>query len=143
MTRIVTTALLLAISTGCIIVDRRPDPTPVVPVVNSAPYVFDAVGACYYDAYNRDDIVYFDVTVDDPDGIYDVVSVYVDVVDELRGEIVQTFELYPTDDPYRWFSDWLVSTTWVDCFDPYLSVDVYVYDQFDAYGVSTIPLGSY
>ena len=76
--------------------------------------------------------------MDDADGVYDVVSVWADVYDDWSGELVQTFELYPTNDPRVWYSDWLVSTTWIDCWYPSYSVDLVAYDSVDAAGVLTI-----
>lgn len=139
MTRLIPLALLLAAGTGCIIVDADgPPPRPPVVPVNNAPVVYDAVAGCYFDAYNRDDIWYFDATVDDLDGPFDIVSGYADVVDSVTGELIQSFELYPTDDPYRWFSDWLASTTWLDCTYPFYVVDFVIYDAADAADVLTV-----
>lgn len=148
MTRLASLALLLATGAGCIIVDRDDhdhddfDDTPWVPV-NSAPYVYDAVAGCYYDTYNRDDIWYFEATVDDADGPYDIVAAYADVYDDRTGQLVQSFDLYPTSDPYAWFSDWLASTTWLDCYYPFYSVDFVVFDAADASGVYTVIPATY
>ncbi len=144
MTRILIPALILALGAGCIFVDDSPPDVIVVPsdpvVVNAAPYVLDAWAGCYYDDYNRDDVWYFEAYVDDPDGVYDVVQVWADVRDDYTGEVVQSFELYPTDDPYVWFSDWLSSTTWMDCWYGLYSVDIYAYDSFDDFdGVTILP----
>jgi hypothetical protein len=139
MTRLASLAAVLSLGSACVIIDRGTtvNPDPWVPP-NRAPVVFDAVSYCYYDAFNADDILAFEAWVDDPDGVFDVVSVFADVYDDRTGELVQSFELYPTDDPFGWFSDWLVSTTFVDCFYPFYSVDVVAYDQSDASGAITI-----
>jgi hypothetical protein len=142
MTRLLALATALAVTTGCIYVDDNDPPPPSAPViiepVNAAPYVLDGFSGCFYDSYNRDDVWYFDASTDDPDGVFDVVQVWADVWDDRTGELVQSFELYPTDDPYIWYSDWLVSTTFLDCWYPFYSVDIVAYDAFDAYGAITI-----
>lgn len=145
MTRLASLAALLALGTACVVIDRDNgvDPDPWVPPPNSAPVVYDAVAYCTYDGYNRDDIWVFEATVDDPDGVFDVVSVFADVYDDRSGVLVQSFELFPTDDPYLWFSDWLASTTVVDCFYPFYSVDVVAYDAYDAAGAITILADTY
>ena len=144
MTRLMTLVAALATATGCIYVDEDDSPPPQTIIVetpapvNAAPYVLDAFSGCYYDNYNRDDIWYFEGHVDDPDGVYDVVQVWADVWDERSGEMVQSFELYPTDDPYVWFSDWLVSSTWLDCWYPHYTVDIVAYDAFDSFDAVTV-----
>lgn len=150
--RILTLATGLAISTGCILVDPDlddgrvvvdPGPGPVV-VVNSPPLVLDAVGACAYERRSATDIVYFDAVVDDPDGALDVVSVFADVYDDVTGELVQTFTLYPAvDDPLYWTGDAVAASTWIDCWYPYYSVDIVAYDAYDDVDVVTIPLQTY
>lgn len=139
MTRLLTLASLIAVGTGCIIYDSGPD-TVVVdrdPVINRAPWVDDAWAGCYYDRANADDIIDFQAWVSDADGVFDVTYVQADVYDA-RGNLVQSFELYPTDDPSLWFSDWLVSTTFIDCWYGGYTVDVTAYDSYDAYGYLTI-----
>lgn len=144
MTRLASLAALLSLGSACVIIDRGTTvaPDPWVPP-NRAPVVFDAASYCYYDDFNRDDILVFEASVDDPDGVFDVVSVFADVYDDRSGQLVQSFELYPTNDPFVWFSDWLVSTTFVDCFYPFYSADVVAYDQSDAAGVLTIVPATY
>jgi len=138
MPRLLAVAALLAAATGCIIIDDGPD-TVVVddPVYNRAPRVRDAWATCAYDTRYRDDILTLEAIVDDPDGWRDVMSVWADVYDDWTGDLVQSFELYPTDDPNFWFSDWLVSTTWIDCWYGYYSVDFVAYDSYDAFDVYT------
>lgn len=119
---------------GCIVYDDSgPAPAPV----NSAPFVEDAVAGCYWEPAYRDHIWYFEAVVSDPDGPLDVVAVYGDVYDR-QGVLIDSFDVLPTSDPYVWFSDWLGSSTWVDCAYPYYTVDIVAYDSFDAWDVLTI-----
>ncbi|MFK7931700.1 MAG: hypothetical protein AB8H79_26210, partial [Myxococcota bacterium] len=109
-------AAITALTSGCIVVDDTgPNTRPAPVVVNYAPEVWDGEAGCYYDGYERDDIWYFEAVVDDLDGLGDVTSVWADVYDEFDGTLVESFELYPTDDPEVWFSDWLGRTTYLDC----------------------------
>lgn len=142
MTRILAVALAIAATTGCIIHDG-PDPvivdSPAVIVeTNIAPWVDDAAAGCFYDAMSMDDIWYFEALVDDPDGVFDVAQVWADVYDDRSGELVQSFELYPTNDPYLWYSDWLASSTWLNCWYDLYSVDIVAYDQFDDWSAVTV-----
>lgn len=132
--------LALAATTGCIVYeDDGPDPyEPPPPAVNAAPYVIGADAGCFYDGYYDDDIWYFEADADDPDGPLDVVAVYADVYDQRTGEWQDSFELYPTDDPVYWFSDWLGSTTWLDCWYGGYVVDIVAYDSFDAYDIVSV-----
>jgi len=107
-------------------------------VTNYAPEIWDADAGCYYDGYERDDIWYFEADVDDPDGLGDIQSVWADVYDEWDGTLVESFELYPTDQPGIYFSDWLGSTTWLDCGYPDYTVDIVVYDSFEDYDAVTL-----
>lgn len=150
MTRLFTLALAVAALTGCIIIDRDDPDTIIVDdpgtppvVVNASPFVFDGAAGCYYDAFNADDILYLNAWVDDPDGTFDVVSVWADVYDDRTGELVQSLELFPTNHPQEWFSDWLVSTTWFDCWYPFYSIDLVAYDTYDAWGVLTVVPATY
>ncbi len=136
---------LLVTAAGCIVYEDNPDTVYVVddndaPVVvyNAAPYVFDAYSGCYFDRGYRDDIWFFDAWVDDPDGALDVVQVWADVYDDWTGQLIESFELYPTQNPQQWYSDWLVSSTWLDCWYDGYSVDIVAYDSFEAWGASTI-----
>lgn len=105
---------------------------------NVPPYVNWAQGGCYFDGYYYDDIWYFEADVDDANSPYDVTFVYADVYDDYTGAMIDTFELYPTDNPYIWFSDWLGSTTYLDCAYGGYSVDIVAYDSYDAIDVITI-----
>lgn len=148
MTRLVTLAAAFALLTGCIYVRDRDvyvddDDRPIVVDVNDAPWVLDGWAGCWFDRGARDDVWTFEATVDDPDGPYDVVSVWADVYDDLSGELVESFELYPSDDPTFWYSDWLGSTTWLDCYYPFYSVDLVAYDSYDDYDILTVVPATY
>lgn len=143
MLKISAVTLLLAAASGCIFYDADDPDTVIVDddtvvVRNAEPYVFDATSGCYYDPFNADDIWFFDAWVDDADGVFDVVQVWADVYDDYSGQLVQSFELYPTQNANEWYSDWLVSTTWLDCWYNGYSVDIIAYDSFDAPGGITI-----
>lgn len=140
MTRLLPVALTALVASGCIVYeDGGPPPDPYV---NYAPFVEWADAGCYWDDYYRDDIWYFEADVTDPNGALDVVAVYADVYDA-RGEWADSFELYPTQDPVYWFSDWLGSSTWLDCYYSGYEVDFVAYDSFDAYDVLTIRPATY
>ncbi len=134
-------ALLFAagIASGCVVYTDDDDDVvvPPQPAVNYAPVVTWADGGCYWDGYYRDHIWWFEADVDDPNSPYDVVAVYADVYDSYSGTWVDSFELYPTEDPYYWFSDWLGSSTWLDCSYGGYVIDIVGYDAFDAQGVGT------
>jgi hypothetical protein len=134
--------LLATVAQGCVVYDSDDDtpPPPPPPPVNYAPFVGDAEAGCYWDDYYRDDIWYFDAAVNDDNGVYDVVEVWADVYDEYYngGEYIESFELYPTDDPHVWFSDWMGHSTWLDCrYDGY-SVDFVAYDELGEAGYLTV-----
>lgn len=107
-------------------------------VVNYAPEILSAEAGCYWDGYYHDDIWYFEADVDDLDGLRDITQVWADVYDEWDGSLVESFELYPTDDPYLWFSDWLGSSTWLDCWYGNYTVDFVAYDAYEDYDVVTV-----
>lgn len=134
------TSLLVALSaalSGCVVVPAEPAPEPA-PYVNYAPEVTWGEAGCYWDDYNGDYIWYFQAQADDANGVYDVVAFYADVYDNYSGQLVDTFELYPTDDPYTWFSDWLGRSTYLSCNYYDYSVDLVAYDTYDAYGYMTV-----
>lgn len=137
---------------GCVVVgasDTTPPPSdccyapPPSAPVNYAPIVYSGDAGVYWDSYNRDDVWYFDASVDDPDGVYDVSSVYADVYDDWTGQFIDTFELYPTSDPYTWSSDWLGSSTYLDPWYNDYSVDLVVYDSFGDSASTTVWAQSY
>lgn len=121
----------------CCDAPHPPPPPPPAPV-NHLPYVYDAQAGVYWDGHYHDDIWYFDATVGDPDGLYDVAEVWADIYDDWTGEYVDTFELYPTADPNVWFSDWLGSSTWLDPWYGYYGVDFVVYDVHGESGYATV-----
>ena len=112
----------------------HPDNTPPV---NHAPNIQYADGGCYWDGNYRDDIWYFDADVTDPDGVYDVVAVYADVYDMYTGWLEDSFELFATNDPIYWTSDWMGSSTWLDCDYGGYVVDIVAYDTLDAMDVES------
>lgn len=133
-------ALAALATSGCVVYsdDGPSDVIVVEPGGNVAPYILSADAGCYYDGAYRDDIWYFEADVDDGNGPLDVAAVYADVYDSYTGAWVETFELYPTNDPYIWFSDWLGGTTYLDCFYRGYEVDIVAYDSFDAFDAITI-----
>jgi len=134
-------ALALAtLATGCVVYETpraRTGPAPHT-VLNYAPEIVDADAGCYFDRRHRDDIWVFEAIVDDPNGVYDVVAVWADVWDDFDGTLVESFELFPTNDPFVWFSDWLGSTTWLGCGYDLYSVDFVAYDSLEATDVLTV-----
>lgn len=144
MNKILTTALGLALFTGCVYVDRddneprHDDEIIIVEQTNYMPEIYDAVAGCEWDAYNADDIWYFEAAVDDYNGLNDVREVWADVWDERTGEWVESFELYRTSDSRVWFSDWLASSTYLSCWNPNYTVDFVAYDRDGEYDVLTV-----
>lgn len=133
--KLATAAFVLTLAPACIYVedDDRPQQQDPPVTYNSAPYVVDGEAGCYWSDYYADEIWYFEVVADDPDGALDVVEVWADVYDEWSGgQFVESFELYPDEyDDTLWFSDWLQSSTYLGCgYDGY-SVDLVVYDTYD------------
>ncbi len=126
-----------------VIVYEDTAPPPPAPV-NVAPVVLAGDAGVYWDDYYYDDVWYFEAEVDDLDSPYDVVSVWADVYDENRGgQYVESFELYPTDDPYYWYSDWLGSSTYLDPFYDGYTVDIVAYDSYDEFDYVTIWAATY
>ena len=73
-----------------------------------------------------------------------MVAVYADVFDECRGgTLIESFELFPTNDSFVWFSDWLGSSTYLDPFSPCYTVDLVAYDSYDAVDVMTVTAETY
>ncbi|MEL6349674.1 MAG: hypothetical protein AAFV53_41605 [Myxococcota bacterium] len=105
---------------------------------NFSPFVSYADAGCYYDGAYQDNIWYFEADVDDGDGPLDITQVYADVYDGYTGQYIETFELYPTNDPYIWFSDWLEYSTYLDCYYRGYEVDIVAYDAYDAFDVVTV-----
>ena len=126
--------LAIMAASGCIYVEDEGS-GPKTVVTNSAPVVSWADGGCYWDSYYYDDIWYFEADVSDADSVYDVVAVYADVYDSWDGSWADSFELYPTNDPYLWYSDWLGSSTYLSCAYGDYVVDIVAYDSLDAYDI--------
>jgi len=134
------TALAIAtLASGCIVYETPASvgPGPVT-YINYSPEILDADAGCYFDRRFRDDVWLFEAVVDDGNGPLDVVAVWADVWDDFDGTLVESFELFPTNDPYLWYSDWLGSTTWLMCGYGYYSVDIVAYDTFEAVDAITI-----
>ncbi len=144
MTRIGLTALVLATAPACIVYthDDHVPPAEVLIVedwVNVPPEVLSAEAGVYWEPMSLDDVWYFEAVVDDGNGPYDVVAVYADVYDEYRGGVmVESFPLYPTNDPFLWTSDWVGSSTFLDPFHGGYTVDFVAYDAVDDWGVQTV-----
>lgn len=141
---------LVAFAPGCVVhsYDKYEEPPHTVVVVeqpiNGAPVVFDADAFVFYDPFYQDDIWVFDAWVDDPEGPFDVIGVWADVYDEYAGGIlVESLELYPTDDAFFWTSDWLGRTTYLDPFWPGYTVDLVAYDAWECFGWTTIWIDTY
>lgn len=140
-------AMFFALTTGCIVyegdLDTYDPPTSYDTPTNDAPMVMDAEAGVYWDSDFYDDIWYFEADVDDRDGPYDVVDVWADVYDEYDGAYIESFELFPTDDPYLWFSDWLGSSTSLDPFYDEYTVDFVAYDTWDDQDYITVWADTY
>ena len=137
-------ALMAANLTGCVVYAddvHYDEPIDVhhEDVYNYAPEVIDAAAGVFWDDYYYDDVWYFDAVVDDFNGPYDVVAVYADVYDEWGGGyLIESFELYPTDDPYLWTSEWMGHETFLDPFYRGYTVDLVAYDSYDEASVMTV-----
>jgi hypothetical protein len=129
-------AAVLTLS-GCVVhTSDRVD--QVVVVDNYIPEILDAEAGVFWDAGARDDVWYFDATVDDFDGPGDVVQVWADVYDDVTGLPVDSYPLDPTVDLEFWTLELYGSTTVLDPFYPYYSVDIVAYDSFDDYDIITV-----
>lgn len=136
---------LMLLAPGCVVYsyDVQQDPPPVY-VDNYAPILVDGYAGVFFDTFYGDDVWTFEATVDDPDGAFDILGVWADVYDEYRGGVlVESFELYPTDDPYFWYSDWFGSTTFLDPFYSGYTVDIVVYDQYESFDFITVWADTY
>ena len=141
--------LLTTMTSGCYVYGYdsapppNPGPGPGPVIVNSIPIVYDGYAGVYWDEFYYDDIWVFEAEVDDPDGALDIVAVFADVYDERTGQLVETFELYPTEDPFYWYSDWYGSSTFLDPFYPNYTVDIIAYDSFDDFDFVTVWADTY
>jgi len=148
MQKLAVTAALLSLFTGCVVYSDGPAPPPhgssAPPVfVNSPPSVYGADAGCYWDSTTGQDRWYFQASADDPDGVYDVVDMWAYVYDEWDGSLVQSFELYPTDDAYTWYTDYPAQSTGLDCWYSDYSVDFVAYDSYDDSDVMTVWANTY
>jgi len=154
MTRLIALTALIAASTGCVVYTHDRNDAPAhddeiiyvepAPEINYTPIVLNGDASVYWDGYYGDDVWYFEAVVDDPNGVYDVVDVWADVYDEWRGGVcVESFQLFPTEDPYLWYSDWLGSTTYLDPFYGGYTVDLVAYDVYDDYDWMTVTAYTY
>jgi hypothetical protein len=112
-------------------------------VTNAPPYVIDSAAWVYFDTYYGDDIWAFEAWVDDPNGYGDILGVWADVYDGNSTVPIESFELYPTDDPSYWYSEWFGSTSRLDPFWPNYQVDFVVYDVYEDFGYDTVYAESY
>lgn len=136
-------AAVIALS-GCVVHSSDVDRAPVAVVVdNFVPEILEADVGVFYDAREFDDVWYFDATVDDYDGALDVTQVWADVYDDVTGINVASYELYPTDDVNFWTLEIFGSTSGLDPFYPYYSVDIVAYDTFSDYDIYTVLPATY
>jgi hypothetical protein len=155
MNRFAAAALLPLLAPGCVVYDRdvavvtpggaTVTTTPVL-VTNAPPFVWDSAAYLSWDPWMGDDLVSFEATVDDPNGVGDVIGVWADVYDDWAGGVyVGTVELQPTNDPSFWVADVynVVDGLYLDPYWGGYSVDFVVYDWYDDAGVSTVPLWTY
>ncbi|MBN2798933.1 MAG: hypothetical protein JXX28_07270 [Deltaproteobacteria bacterium] len=136
----------LALTSGCVVYEHDVDPydAPYHQPVNYAPEVLRADAGVYWDDYNRDDIWYFEAEVEDSNGPRDVVEVWADVYDLYEDDLyIESFELYPTDDPWIWYSDWLGGSTWLDPYYHGYVMDIVAYDSVDQAGSLSIRPATY
>lgn len=111
-----------------------PPPGPPPPShVNVAPYVVAADAGVFYDAMIREDIWYFDASVDDADGPLDVTDVWAYVYDDyLGGGPIASFELLPTRDATGWYAEYAAFDIGLDPFYPYYTVEIVAIDSYGA-----------
>lgn len=106
---------------------------------NWDPVVYDGDAGCVWDARRAEHVWYFEAEVDDWDGFGDVVLVEARVYDDWRGgDLVDVFELAPTDEPWVWYGEWSERRTALDCWYGGYGVDFVVWDSFDASDVLTV-----
>jgi len=118
-----------------------PPPGPPPPSdINFAPRVSSAEAGVYWDNRRGEDVWYFDAYVEDADSPFHVSSVHVDVYDDYSGSGVpiQSFDLFPSDEPNAWYSEWSARSTYLDPYYPGYSVEVVAYDSYGAEGFASI-----
>ncbi len=140
MNKLLALTALVAMLPACLIyTDSTPsgdyyDPGPDVVIdYNAAPQMLDAQAGCFWDRRLQDDVWYFDATADDADGPYDIVEMWADVYDDITGELIESFELVPTEDPYLWSVEYMASSVYIDCWYPWYSVDFVAIDAYEAW----------
>lgn len=144
MTRLIPLAAALALSGGCVFVQKESrNGSGGSSGGNVPPEVYDGYAGCAYDRSLQADILLLEAWVFDANGPRDVTQVWADIYDERSGERVESLELFPTQDPELWFSDWLAGTSNINCWYPNYSVDLVAYDVAESYGVYTVWLDAY
>ncbi len=132
-------ALVLALP-ACVVYDSDVV-TPAPTYANNPPYIDWAEASCGWDGYVRDNVWVFEAGVSDWDGAGDIVAVVADVYDTWDGRWIDGFEL-AWDPAYgTWYSDWLGSTTYLDCGYPDYVVDFTAFDRFDDADVVSVAPG--
>lgn len=134
MIRFFALAAPLIAFTGCTItVDGDHGPS------NARPEVVAPLAGCYWSPTDNGYVWYFDTYADDPNGPWDVDEVWADVYDLYYGDaFIQSFPLYRTNDPSRWYSDWLGWSTSLDCRYGGYVVDIVAYDGAGAFDLKTV-----
>lgn len=119
-----------------------PTGSPPAGVVNIAPYVSGAEAGVYWDSIFGDDVWYFNAYAEDADGPMDVTEVWADVYDAFSGssEPIQSFALFPGNEPSAWASEWGSASTHLDPYYTGYSIEFVAYDSFGDEGfVSVVP----
>ncbi len=111
--------------------------------LNALPEVYDAYAGVFWDYAYDEEVWLFEASVDDADGVYDVVEVWADVYDEYTGELADSFELDSTDDPYFWTVEWFSADTYLDPYYDDYTVDFVGYDSLGDYDVLTVWADTY
>lgn len=138
MRKLVTAALFVSLFPACVVYSNGPGPGPDAgpgpgpAYVDSPPSVYDGQAGCYWDDSTGQDKWYFQASVDDPDGTWDVTDVWADVYDNWDGSLIDSFQLYPTNDAYTWYSEWPAASTALDCWYGDYAVDLVAYDSANA-----------
>ena len=134
------------LSQACLVVETGKNGTSYVSPTtdyNSNPVIESAEAGCYYDSLLNEDIWYFDASVYDPDSLYDIEAVYVDVYDAFTGELQDSFSLDEDSTWGIWTQEWYESSTNLDCFYNGYEIDVSAYDIYDGIDMITIIPSTY
>lgn len=144
MYRLTALAAALVIGTGCVYVAEREvvydsggSGGTVAPSAD-APFIRDAAAGCDFDEFNMDEVWWFEADVSHPRGPLEVVQVWADIWDDRADALVVSVELFPEEDPYLWFSDWLGTSLSLDCAYPHYSVDFVAYDTQEDWDAVTV-----